>query len=146
MFPFLKLIGGIFLKIKGKGYVVLVLLFLALIGIIYNQYNQIGFLNKRVSLVEKRLGGPDKILCNEKDTIEKVRQSVVRIVGGEAEGSGFAIKSGGLILTNFHVIEFEPSPKVIFPDNTFETAEILMADRNADLAILKIHRELPVIS
>lgn len=146
IFPFLKLIGSFLLKIKGKGYIGLVLFLLALVGIIYNQYNQIDFLNKRVSLVEKRLGGPDKISCNEKDSIGKVRQSVVRIVGGEGEGSGFAIKDGGVILTNFHVIEFEPSPKVILPDNTFQTAEILMADKNADLAIIKINKNLPVIS
>ncbi len=146
IFTFLILIGSFLPKLRKKGYIVLVLLLAALVGVIYNQYNQIGLLNKRVLLVEKKLGGPDKILCNEKDSIEKVRQSVVRIVGGEGEGSGFAIKDGGVILTNFHVIEFEPSPKVILPDNTFQTAEILMADKNADLAIIKIKKELPVIS
>ena len=146
IFSFLKLIVSFFLGIKRKGYIVLGLLLIILTSIIYYQYSQIDFLNRRVGLVEKRLGGPEKIGCNEKDSIEKVRQSVVRIVGGEGEGSGFAIKDDGIILTNFHVIEFEPSPKVILPDNTFETAEILMADRNADLAILRIHKELPVIS
>jgi len=110
------------------------------------QQKQINILNNRFSLIETRLGGPEKIGCNEKDTINKIRQSVVRIVGGEAEGSGFAIQPGGVILTNFHVIEFEPSPKVILPDNTFQTADILMADKNADLAIIQIDKELPVIS
>lgn len=100
----------------------------------------------RLAKIENKLGGSEKISCKEKESIEKVRQSVVRIIGGEAEGSGFAIKSGGLILTNFHVIEFEPSPKVILPDNSFESAEVLMADKNADLAIVKINKELPVIS
>lgn len=108
--------------------------------------NRINTLENKLTKIEAKLGGPEKIGCNEKDSIEKVRQSVVRIVGGEGEGSGFAIKDGGVILTNFHVIEFEPSPKVILPDNSFQTAEILMADKNADLAIIKINKNLPVIS
>jgi S1-C subfamily serine protease len=113
---------------------------------LYKQHKQINLLEDRLGLVETKLGGPDKISCNEKDSIEKVTQSVVRIVGGEAEGSGFAIQSDGLILTNFHVIEFEPSPKVVYSDNTFETGEIVMADKNADLAIIKVERKLPAIA
>lgn len=116
-----------------------------IIGLIYT-ISQINKISQRLERIETRLGGSEKINCNEKDSIEKVRQSVVRIIGGESEGSGFAIKSGGIILTNFHVIEFEPSPKVVLPDNTFQTAEVIMADKNADLAIIKINKELPVIS
>lgn len=123
------------------------ILFLVLIILlVYYGNTKIQKLNNRLEKIETRLGGPEKIGCNEKDTINKIRQSVVRIVGGESEGSGFAIQSGGIILTNFHVIEFEPSPKVILPDNTFQTAEILTVDKNADLAIIKIDKELPVIS
>jgi hypothetical protein len=111
-----------------------------------DQSIQLNNLTKKIDLIEKKLGGDKKLNCNEKDTIDRVRKSVVRIIGGEAEGSGFAIQSDGYILTNFHVIEFEPTPKVIFPDNTFETAEIVMADKNADLAILKVNKLLPPIS
>lgn len=102
-------------------------------------------LSERLQKIENKLGGPKKIACNESDTVKKVRRSVVRVVGGESEGSGFVIQKGGLILTNFHVIEFEPNPKVILPDNTFETAQITMADKDADLAIIKIKKELPVL-
>lgn len=126
----------------GVNILLLVLLFV----LAYYGNTKIQTLNNRLERIETKLGGPEKIGCNEKDTIEKVRQSVVRIIGGESEGSGFAIKSGGTILTNFHVIEFEPSPKVVLPDNSFATAEILMADKNADLAIIKINKDLPVIS
>lgn len=108
-----------------------------LIGVVYAG-SKIDSLSKRLERIETRFGGQEKIGCNEKDSIEKVRQSVVRIIGGESEGSGFAIKDGGIILTNFHVIEFEPSPKVILPDNTFQTAEILMADKNVDLANVRL--------
>lgn len=116
------------------------------VGLVFYQSYQIQKLNKKLVFIEERLGGPKKITCNEKDTINKVRQSVVRIVGGEAEGSGFATQEEGLILTNFHVIEFEPSPKVIFPDNSFETGEIVMADKNADLAVIKTKKRISLIS
>jgi hypothetical protein len=68
-------------------------------------------------------------------------------VGGEAEGSGFALNFiQDTIITNFHVIEFEPSPKVIFPDNSFTTATIILADKDADIAVLKIDKQVPKLS
>ena len=125
----------------------ILLIVLILVGKeVSDQSAQLNKLTQKIDLIEKKLGGNKKLNCNEKDTIDLVRKSVVRIIGGEAEGSGFAIQSDGYILTNFHVIEFEPTPKVIFPDNTFETAEIVMADKNADLAILKVNKQLPPIS
>jgi hypothetical protein len=131
-------------KVLVSAFAVLIICILSIF--IINQQDQIRILNDKVGLIENKLGGSDKIMCNEKDSIDKVKKSVVRIIGGEGEGSGFAVQNYGYILTNFHVIEFEPTPKVIFQDNTFETAEILMADKNADLAILKVQRDLPVIS
>ena len=143
---FSKLFSLIFLSVKKRIKPIGVLIIVAgLVFFIFYQQNQINKLNNRFSLIENKLGGEKKIGCNDTDSVKKIRQSVVRIIGGESEGSGFAIQSGGIILTNFHVIEFEPSPKVILPDNTFQTAEILMADKNADLAIIKINKELPVI-
>ncbi|MFH1553178.1 MAG: S1C family serine protease, partial [Candidatus Omnitrophota bacterium] len=102
-------------------------------------------LSNRIERIENKLGGSKKIACNKRDTVEKVRRSVVRIVGGEGEGSGFAIKKDGFILTNFHVIASEPDPKVILPDNTFETGEVIMADKDADLAVIKIKKGLPAV-
>lgn len=116
----------------------IVLLFFALL--IYQNLE----LSRRLNLVENKLGGKDLLLCNEKESIENVRKSVVRVVGGYSEGSGFAVKEN-VVITNFHVIEFEPSPKIIMPDNTFATAVILMGDKNADLALLEIDGGLPVV-
>lgn len=107
---------------------------------------RISVLSDRIQRIENKLGGHKKIACNEKDTVEKVRRSVVRVVGGEGEGSGFAIQKGGFILTNFHVIASEPDPKIILPDNTFETGEVIMADKDADLAVIKIKKDLPAVS
>lgn len=120
--------------------------FMILIGIsLILSLWQIHTLNNRLALVEKKLGGSEKLACNEKDTINKVRQSVVRVVGGYAEGSGFAVKPN-VILTNFHVIEFEPSPKIILPDNKFVTGHILMGDKLADLALIQVDANLPTIT
>lgn len=102
-------------------------------------------LSSKIQKIESKLGGRKKISCNEKDTVKRVRQSVVRVIGGEGEGSGFAIRKGGFILTNFHVIDNEPAPKVVLPDNTFETGEVIMADKDADLAIVKIKKDLPIL-
>ena len=66
---------------------------------------------------------------------DKLKGSVVRVVGGYSEGSGFFIAENQ-ILTNFHVIADEPSPKVIFPDGSFITPTRIIGDSNADLALL----------
>ncbi len=122
-----------------------ILLLILLLASAYFGNGQVQKLNARLEAVENKLGGTKKITCSETVSVNKLRPSVVRVVGGEGEGSGFSVGKG-LILTNFHVIEFEPSPKVIFLDNAFETAEIIMANKNADLAILKIEKDLPIIS
>lgn len=124
------------LKPSLPGFYILLLVFAIIgFGIWLNR------LNNRLSLVEKKLGGEKRLTCDEQETIAKLRKSTVRVVGGISEGSGFFIKASGMVLTNFHVIEFEPNPKVILPDHTFEPAEIILADKASDLAFLKIKRE-----
>jgi S1-C subfamily serine protease len=112
---------------------------------IYTGY-KVSKLSERIQRIEGKLGGVKNILCNQKDTVEKARKSVVRIVGGHGEGSGFAVKKGGFILTNFHVIADELAPKIILPDNTFQTAKVIMADKAADLAILKVKKDIPTLN
>ncbi len=118
---------------------------LVMVGAIVYTVHEISRLSNRIKKIENKLGGSKRISCNERDTVEKVRRSVVRVVGGEGEGSGFAIQKDGFIITNFHVIDSEPSPKVILPDNTFETGEVIMADKDSDLAVIKIKRDLPTV-
>lgn len=113
-------------------------------AVAYTGY-EVSKLSERVQKIEDKLGGPRKIACTEKKTVEKVRQSVVRVVGGESEGSGFAIQKKGFILTNFHVIESEPNPKVVLQDGTFETGQVIMADKDADLAVIKINKDIPAL-
>ena len=107
--------------------------------------HEISELSARIQRIEDKLDGPDRIACSKREALEKARRSTVRIVGGEAEGSGFAFLPGGFILTNFHVIELESSPKVIMTDCTFETGEVIMADKDADLAVIKIKKDIPML-
>jgi hypothetical protein len=72
----------------------------------------------------------------------KIKKSVVRIVGGYSEGSGFFIKPYQ-ILTNFHVIADEPSPKIIFPDGSFITPDRIIGDKDNDLAIIFTEKPYP---
>lgn len=82
-----------------------------------------------------------KFLCSF-GTKTKLQQSVVRIVGGYSEGSGFFV-SENQILTNFHVIADEPSPKIIFPDGSFTTPVKILGDKDADLALLFTEQHYP---
>ncbi|OGM02672.1 hypothetical protein A2115_03565 [Candidatus Woesebacteria bacterium GWA1_41_8] len=89
----------------------------------------------------KQYGWWGKFLCSV-GIRDRLQNSVVRIVGGYSEGSGFFI-AGDQILTNFHVIADEPSPKIIFPDGTFVTPVKILGDKNADLAVLIIENKHP---
>ncbi len=73
---------------------------------------------------------------------DKLKNSVVRVVGGYSEGSGFFV-SEDQVITNFHVIADEPSPKIIFPNGDFVTPKKITGDKDADLAILYIEDKHP---
>src|SRR3990167_8051671 len=89
----------------------------------------------------KQYGWWGKFLCSV-GTRDKLQDSVVRIVGGYSEGSGFFIESNQ-ILTNFHVIANEPSPKIILPNGNFLTPTKIVGDRDADLAIIYVDERYP---
>ncbi|MDO8549461.1 MAG: serine protease [Ignavibacteria bacterium] len=82
-----------------------------------------------------------KFLCSF-GAKENLQNSVVRIVGGYSEGSGFFI-SEDRIITNFHVIAYEPSPKIIFPDGSFVTPNKILGNEDADLAVLFTENRYP---
>ena len=84
--------------------------------------------------VKRQYGSFNKIFCGY-GINDKLKKSVVRIVGENMEGSGFFI-SENQVLTNFHVIADEPSPKIIFPDGKFITPSRIIGDADADLALL----------
>jgi len=73
---------------------------------------------------------------------DKLKGSVTRVVGGYSEGSGFFIAENQ-ILTNFHVIADEPSPKIIFPDGEFVTPVKILGNQDVDLAVLFTEEKYP---
>jgi hypothetical protein len=92
-----------------------------------------------LSLVE-RYGGYSKFFCSEWATSRNLKRSVVRVVGGYSEGSGFFV-ADNQVLTSFHVIADEPSPKVIFPDGSFDTPTHISANPDNDLALLTLPKK-----
>ncbi len=82
-----------------------------------------------------------KFLCSF-GSKELLQNSVVRVVGGYSEGSGFFI-SENQVITNFHVIADEPSPKIIFPDGSFVTPSKILGNKDADLAVLFTEKRYP---
>jgi len=84
----------------------------------------------------KQYGYFGKFLCSF-DGQEIAERSVVRVEGGESEGTGFFIGTSK-ILTSFHVIDGEPSPKVILPDGSFLTPVKIVGDKDLDVAVLTV--------
>jgi 2-alkenal reductase len=76
---------------------------------------------------------------------ERVSASVVNISvvtrRGAGTGSGFVLDTEGHILTNNHVIEGAAQILVRFADDTIVEAELIGADPDSDLAVIKV--ELP---
>jgi S1-C subfamily serine protease len=101
----------------------------------------IGYLNVRLSNVEKRFGGTKLLKCSQEAIQKTMNEQVVRIEGSLGEGSGFPI-SENEIFTNFHVIDGEASPKVVFADGSIESPISIVGNREKDMAILKINRKL----
>ena len=93
------------------------------------------FVESRFLILTEHYGGYEKFFCSTWSTNRQLRKSVVRVVGGWSEGSGFFV-SDNTVLTNFHVIDGEPSPKVILPEGNFYTPIRITANKDADLALL----------
>ncbi len=80
-----------------------------------------------------------KFLCSI-GTRNTIQNSVVRVVGGYSEGTGFFI-APDKVITNFHVIADEPSPKIIFPDGNFVTPIKITGNKEVDLAVLSTEKQ-----
>jgi hypothetical protein len=94
--------------------------------------------------IRNQYGRWGKFFCST-NAREKLQKSVVRIVGGYSEGSGFFI-APNQVITNFHVIADEPSPKIIFPNGEFVTPVKILGNKNMDLAVLFTQDSFPDIT
>lgn len=57
-----------------------------------------------------------------------------------AHGTGVVIKSGGIILTNAHVVSDIENITVIFNDGESYPAQVQYIDKSSDLAVVKVNR------
>jgi hypothetical protein len=94
--------------------------------------------------LQSRYGTYGKFLCTiEHYSLENdLKNKVVRIIGGESQGSGFFI-TDIMVLTSFHVISSEPSPKIILTDGNFITPISMVGDQYSDLAVLTTSKSYP---
>lgn len=68
------------------------------------------------------------------------------IPGQTASGSGVIISNDGYIVTNNHVVEDTESLEIILADGTILPANLVGVDIYADLAVLKVKDEMPVVA
>lgn len=83
------------------------------------------------------------------DIVKSVKSAIVGIkssLGNEyAVGSGVAIKEGGYILTNQHVIANTKGITIYFADKTSTTATLIWQDSSIDLAVIKSQKDMPYL-
>lgn len=72
------------------------------------------------------------------------RQFMQQDVQVNSLGSGFIVHEDGYVVTNNHVIDRAREIQVEMPDGPKLTAELVAADPDADLAILKVKSENPL--
>lgn len=117
--------------IKGVIFIVIVYMYISL-------SLSISDLGDRVSNIEKKLGGTDTIACDESKIKQTLSDRIVRIIGTYSEGSGFPINNKQII-TNFHVIDGDPAPKIVFPSGKIEQPLSIVGDKDSDLALITIN-------
>lgn len=83
------------------------------------------------------------------DVVQNVTSAIVGIkssLGSEyAVGSGVAIKEGGYILTNQHVVSNAKSITIYFADKTSTSASLIWQDSSQDLAVIKSSKDMPYL-
>jgi S1-C subfamily serine protease len=93
------------------------------------------------------LGGDElnniDVYKTSKDSVVYITSTVVQrnfffVQQGQALGSGFIINSDGQIVTNHHVISGSSDVEVTLPDGSIYKAEVILRDRQDDLALIKI--------
>lgn len=75
--------------------------------------------------------------CNDEESIKRVKQSVVKIIGDKSSGSGFVVSKDGFIVTNYHVIQDEEKSHVVFANGSSDIAKVYNYDAKVDIALLK---------
>jgi S1-C subfamily serine protease len=81
-------------------------------------------------------------LVNQQEKLVSLYQvvspGVVTVLAGNALGSGWVYSTDGYIITNAHVVGSETKVEVDFPTGTKVYGNVLGADQNSDLAVIKV--------
>jgi len=81
------------------------------------------------------------------EDIKTYKKAVVEISTDSSKGTGFAISSDGLIVTNAHVVEDAQSLFVVFPEEGLMGAKLVESYPEVDLALLQVTgNDLPSLS
>lgn len=131
----LNLSKHLFSRLKSEPFIIVNLVLIIIVLIVLSGYQN------RLTLLEEKFGGREKVKCSEEGIKNDLSQKVVRIIGSYGEGSGFPVSEDSII-TNFHVIEGEPSPKIVFPNGSIETPTKILASKDKDIAILSLDKKL----
>ena len=84
--------------------------------------------------------------------VRAVLPAVVNVVsetsdGGKGEGTGFIVRSDGVVVTNFHVVEGASKVEVLTSDKEPVHYDAIGGDVEADIAILKVDAtDLPTVA
>ena len=81
-------------------------------------------------------------------TVRKEERKDNKTIDTSGSGSGFIFREDGYILTNEHVVRGAKSIRVRLFDGSTHDAKVVGADKNTDIAVIKIEREkeFPVLS
>jgi S1-C subfamily serine protease len=81
--------------------------------------------------------GPSVVQVN----VRAVQRTPLGTQRGEGIGSGVIYRPDGYIITNNHVVEDATNLNVAFADGTTESAEVVGADPNSEIAVIKVDRD-----
>jgi len=90
-----------------------------------------------------------RTISPESRIFQDLKDGVVTVYGDVGHGSGFIVHNTGLVVTNQHVVSESSHIRVQVSDSIVVAANLLFADKKADVAILHVHpsivRSLPVL-
>jgi serine protease Do len=89
--------------------------------------------------------GGDRVV----QVVRRVGPAVVNVqadvgTGRPAEGTGFVIRSDGVLVTNWHVVENSLGISVITADGDRLEGRVIGGDANADLAVVRVEADEPL--
>jgi len=115
------------------------------------QQNEINNLGNKVAESTEKLSTFEEQLKNvnikNKDftmIIKDILKTVVTIKTDKAVGSGVIIDDSGYLVTNYHVLDGASQAALRTYDNKLYPVQVIGAEKNADIAVIKINPTLPL--